>query len=65
MSTIDATHSWPGSRLTCHRGERAANTLEADLAKFERKLDEILSSMGADPTAVEGGEEQDKRNKSS
>ncbi len=32
-----------------YRGEQAASTLEADLAKFEKKLDEMLASFGVEP----------------
>ena len=33
------------------RGEQAANSLEAELDKFEDKLNAILESLGVDPNS--------------
>lgn len=35
------------------RGEQAANSLEAELDKFDRKLNEMLTSMGVDPKMLD------------
>ena len=36
-----------------NRGEQVVNSLETDLARFEKKLDDILASLGVDASALE------------
>lgn len=38
------------------RGEKAANSLEAELDKFDRKLNDMLTSLGVDPKMLDDDE---------